>query len=232
MSHYFAYGSNLWRAQMRRRCPEHRLCGRGVLPDYRWLITARGYASVVEAAGDAFHGLVYDLSAADERALDGYEGVRAGHYRKATLPVEVEGKRKDCLVYMDPVREEGAPQAEYVDRINRGLADAGLPADYVERAIRPFVPAPGATVIRPYGGADWPALERIHDAARPLELRGSCDPRAFVPLAREPEAEALQRSTKFVAESDGRVVGFVAVDGDYLGYPCTCLRLERRIGKE
>ncbi len=144
MPPYFAYGSNLWRAQMRRRCPEHQLRGRGVLRGYRWIITARGYASVVEADGEAVHGLVYSLSVADEQALDGYEGVQAGHYRKATLPVELEGERKACLVYMDPIEAEGSPGAEYVHRINRGLADAGLPADYVTRVVRRFVPAPEA----------------------------------------------------------------------------------------
>ena len=42
MNPYFAYGSNMWRAQMRDRCPDHQLIGSGVLKGYRWIISARG----------------------------------------------------------------------------------------------------------------------------------------------------------------------------------------------
>ncbi|MBX3051694.1 MAG: GNAT family N-acetyltransferase [Caldilineaceae bacterium] len=72
--------------------------------------------------------------------------------------------------------------------------------------------------IRPFKPEDWDALCRIHDAARPDELKGSCDPRAFVPLSQEPEAEELRKSTILVAEEGDEVVGFSAVDGDYLGW--------------
>jgi hypothetical protein len=46
-----------------------------------------------------------------------------------------------CLVYIDPVSEEGAAKAAYIARINSGLRDAGLPESYVQKYIRPFVPA-------------------------------------------------------------------------------------------
>lgn len=58
----------------------------------------------------------------------------------------------------------------------------------------------------------------MHDLARPIELRGSCDPRAFVPIEADPEVEDLKGSQKIVAELDGRVVGFVGVDGDELAW--------------
>lgn len=72
--------------------------------------------------------------------------------------------------------------------------------------------------IGEYAERDWEAICRVHDRARPDELRGSCDPRAFVPLAEDPEAEDVYRSRKFVAREDGRVVGFVGVEGSYLSY--------------
>jgi len=72
--------------------------------------------------------------------------------------------------------------------------------------------------IREFKAEDWDALCRIHDAARPDELKGSCDLRAFVPLNEEPEAAELRKSTVLVAEEGGEVVGFSAVDGDYLGW--------------
>ncbi len=72
--------------------------------------------------------------------------------------------------------------------------------------------------LREYAEGDWGEICRVHDRARPDELRGSCDPRAFVPLAEDPEAEDVHTSRKFVACEDGRVVGFVGVDGSYLSY--------------
>ena len=73
--------------------------------------------------------------------------------------------------------------------------------------------------IREYCDNDWPMVCAVHDRARPDELRGSCDPRAFVPLAAEQDDTAsLQRSRKFVACVGEQVVGFVGIDGTYLSW--------------
>ena len=51
---------------------------------------------------------------------------------------------------------------------------------------------------RPYREDDWPAVCTIHDRARPDELTGACDPRAFVPLAEErSDAESFRRSRSY-----------------------------------
>ncbi|MGE3550769.1 MAG: gamma-glutamylcyclotransferase family protein [Geobacter sp.] len=137
---YFAYGSNLWREQMRLRCPDARCLGTGRLDGFRWLITSRGYASMVRSAGDSVFGTVYLLSEADERSLDRYEGVADGCYRKELVTVWLPEQLLSCLTYLDPVQTPGQPKAEYIQRINSGLADAQLPEDYLARSIRPFVP--------------------------------------------------------------------------------------------
>ena len=141
MKLYFAYGSNLWQEQMRKRCPDHREIGNGVLRGYRWIITTRGYANVVASQADEVHGKVYGISAADELNLDRYEGVQHGAYRKEMLKAEVDGRGQNCLVYVDPVKEEGRPREEYVERLRKGIADARLPAAYVELYLRRFIPA-------------------------------------------------------------------------------------------
>jgi hypothetical protein len=52
--------------------------------------------------------------------------------------------------------------------------------------------------IRDYTEEDWAAICRVHDLARPYELDGSCDPRAFVPLAQDAEyADDIRRSHKW-----------------------------------
>ncbi|HBA73188.1 MAG TPA: gamma-glutamylcyclotransferase [Geobacter sp.] len=137
---YFAYGSNLWRLQMAARCPEHLEIGTGRLDGWRWIITTRGYASIVKSEPDYVLGTVYELSEDDERNLDRFEGVARGLYLKEMLAVTVDGRGLSCLVYIDLVVEEGKPKTEYIDRINNGIRDACLPDEYVSRCLRPFVP--------------------------------------------------------------------------------------------
>jgi ribosomal protein S18 acetylase RimI-like enzyme len=80
-------------------------------------------------------------------------------------------------------------------------------------------PTPDGFEIREYRATDWPAVCAVHDRARPDELLGSCDPRAFVPLAQEQaDAENFRRSRKFVACVRECVVGFVGIDGTYLSW--------------
>jgi len=73
-------------------------------------------------------------------------------------------------------------------------------------------------LIRPLQPDDWQRVTQIHDAARPDELAGSCDPRAFIPLAKDPEFEDLKKCQILVAILDSGLVGFVGVDNDYLGW--------------
>ncbi|KAL2832267.1 hypothetical protein BJY01DRAFT_226052 [Aspergillus pseudoustus] len=100
---YFAYGSNLSPTQMRIRCTHNPTLSAypvaiAVLDRWRWLICQFGYANVVPpedfrvglqiGEGDAVpdskapslpdggvFGVVYEMDAADEGVLDGYEGV-------------------------------------------------------------------------------------------------------------------------------------------------------------
>lgn len=140
---YFAYGSNLWLAQMSKRCPDNCLLGLGTLNKYRWVISYRGYANVLaERKGkDLVYGVVYELSEEDEKKLDVYEGVAQGSYEKHYLDVNLEGTGMiKCLVYVDPRRDEGKPWKEYIVRINNGLRDVSLPEDWVKKYIRPFIP--------------------------------------------------------------------------------------------
>ncbi len=142
MTLYFAYGSNMWGAQMAKRCPQSRRIGVARLRGYRWIISTRGYANVVESEDDEVEGVLFDISQSDEDSLDRHEGVASGIYSKAYLHVLHDDEEEVALVYVDSVTEEGVPKTEYVSRINSGLADANLSAIYVARHVRRFVPAP------------------------------------------------------------------------------------------
>lgn len=141
MKLHFAYGSNMWHEQMKRRCPNHRKIGNGVLRGYRWIISTRGYANIVKAKSDHVIGVIYEITESDERRLDRYEGVHNGAYQKEVMTVEVDGRSRECLVYVDPIEEEGIPKQEYIARINKGISDSKLSCEYINRYVRRFVPA-------------------------------------------------------------------------------------------
>ncbi|KAH6849764.1 hypothetical protein B0I37DRAFT_403722 [Chaetomium sp. MPI-CAGE-AT-0009] len=88
---YFTYGSNLHLAQMAERCPASRYVGKGKLTSYRWQINQRGVANVVKTGNkeDVVRGLIFEVTLADVRALDRFEGVRSGAYSRETLEVTV-----------------------------------------------------------------------------------------------------------------------------------------------
>jgi gamma-glutamylcyclotransferase (GGCT)/AIG2-like uncharacterized protein YtfP len=118
---------------MESRCPGHRVLGTGILTGYRWIITTRGYASVVRSEADLVLGVVYSISEADEERLDRYEGVGEGAYGKKRLPVQTGQGEMSCLVYIDPRQLEGDPREEYAERVKYGIRDSGFPSSYVER---------------------------------------------------------------------------------------------------
>lgn len=71
---------------------------------------------------------------------------------------------------------------------------------------------------RDYSDSDWQSICQIHDRSRPDELKGSCDPRGFIPIDQDEEGEDLKTCRKFVACDDESVVGFIGVDDKYLAW--------------
>jgi len=56
---YFAYGSNMDRDQMKRRCPEAEFLGPAVLPGCSFQINRRGVATVIPSTGEV-HGILWE----------------------------------------------------------------------------------------------------------------------------------------------------------------------------
>ena len=138
--YYFGYGSNLSKEQMAIRCPESKYYASGTLSGYTWLINDRGYASIKPSESDFVLGEIFTLSQQDVDYLDIYESVEEGMYLKSNLSVETSKGTIDCLVYIASDSTPGIPQEEYIERINLGIKSANLPDDYVQKAIRPFIP--------------------------------------------------------------------------------------------
>ncbi|MCP3167324.1 gamma-glutamylcyclotransferase [Corallococcus exiguus] len=105
---YFAYGSNLDRAQMRTRCPGATVEARATLPGYtlvfggfsrRW---GGGVASLQRVRGAHVEGLLYRLDTEDLQALDAYEGHPVTYRRTTRLMTDSTGKRHRAQVYLQP----------------------------------------------------------------------------------------------------------------------------------
>ena len=136
MSLYFAYGSNMCRAAMRRRCPSAHEIGPAVLDGHRFVITADGYASVLPTRGEVVHGLLWRLDPRTLAALNAYESLDSGLYRAVTLPVRSGGRRAAALVYVARSRTAGAPRPGYLEDVVAAARDLDLPPDYVETLAR------------------------------------------------------------------------------------------------
>jgi gamma-glutamylcyclotransferase len=147
---YFAYGSNMNRAQMRSRAgnileehPAH-------LPNYelRFNKKLRGGtagANVQPLQGKTVYGVLYKIEETAFRSLDRYEGVPE-HYRRIEVRVTPEdGQAVSAQVYIATRVEKGLrPAGHYLQAILEGAGEHGLPVTYIEE-IKAAAGAAGVT---------------------------------------------------------------------------------------
>ena len=139
---YFAYGSNMDTAAMARRCPSSKPLGLARLMRHRFFIMASGYASVARDPGRAVHGVLWDLALRDVAALDAYEEVARGLFRKAIQPVLTAGGAKRALVYLGAEARPGPPLPGYMEGVLAAAKDWQMPAAYL-RELAALTPAGG-----------------------------------------------------------------------------------------
>ena len=91
--YYIAYGSNLNIRQMRWRCPNARIMGTAEILDYELLFKGSrtgSYCTIEPKVGSSVPVGVWAVTAADEAALDRYEGYPTFYY-KTELTLAVKG---------------------------------------------------------------------------------------------------------------------------------------------
>jgi len=149
---HFAYGSNMHRAVMRRHAREAQPLGVAELADYRFVITADGYASVVAMRGRAVCGVLWRLSPRDRVTLDAWENVARRHYRGEIIAVRSGGRRRPALVYIARPRPTGIAKAGYMELVIAAAHAWSLPPTYIA-SLQDWLPGRGRGAATPHFGA-------------------------------------------------------------------------------
>ena len=133
--YYVAYGSNLNVRQMMMRCPTARVIGTSVIQDYRLMFKGSqtgSYLTIEPEKGAQVPVGIWEVSAADERSLDIYEGYPTFYYKKE-LQLPIKGIRsgkvrvRDAFVYiMHEERMLGTPSSTYMRTCMVGYRDFGF----------------------------------------------------------------------------------------------------------
>ena len=133
--YYIAYGSNLNIPQMRFRCPNARIIGTSVVPDYELLFKGSktgSYLTIEPKAGASVPVAVWETTTDDELALDRYEGYPTFYYKaEMTLPITgiKSGKARERKVYVYIMHEDrpiGIPSIPYMQTCIQGYDDFGF----------------------------------------------------------------------------------------------------------
>ena len=133
-----AYGSSLNRKQMAMRCPTAKLLGVSVLKSYRLLFRgshAAALANVEPMKGRNVPVLVWEITPADEKALDQHEGFPF-LYEKQSVRIRLDGQLVNAMVYtMIGDHPLGKPSAFYYSAILEGYKAAGFDVDILRTAV-------------------------------------------------------------------------------------------------
>ena len=132
MKYYLAYGSNLNKEQMQKRCPGAVPVGAMVLKGYE--LRFRGPLTIVKKKGGRAPLGIWQVSDEDEKSLDRYEGFPNFYYKK-TLP----WKNMDAEVFMYVMHEDrplGIPSESYYEVCRQGYEDFGFTEERLKDALK------------------------------------------------------------------------------------------------
>ena len=127
---YIAYGSNINRTIMRRRCPDARAIGRITLSDAR--LVFRVHADLIYEPGSFVPAVLWEISELDERSLDHAEGVHKDSYGK--WYIDYQGRK--CAIYLMIDGGVYPPAAYYADLIREGYKTFNLDQSFLNAAIK------------------------------------------------------------------------------------------------
>jgi hypothetical protein len=139
---YFAYGSNLNFRQMGLRCPNAVPVDRFALKDARLIF--RGDADCIYAPGSICHGALWRITAECEAALDHYEEISAGLYRKEFAELANIDRFEKFMYYRMNSTIISPPSRIYFETIEQGYRDFNIPLWHLHEAVKTLSNEEGA----------------------------------------------------------------------------------------
>jgi gamma-glutamylcyclotransferase (GGCT)/AIG2-like uncharacterized protein YtfP len=125
-TYYFAYGSNLWFEQMKKRCPESVPISLATLSGWKLVFqvcpTAKNVAANILPGSetDKVFGAIYSITNTDVENLNKFEKIDLDYFH-TWVNIEVNGQDFSCLTYqMSSEHEHKIPTTEYVLRLFKG----------------------------------------------------------------------------------------------------------------
>ena len=128
---YFAFGSNLYQKQMKKRCKDSKYIGCHKLKGYklvfRHLFYGGGVADVEKKKNSTVLGAIYKITKTDEKKLDVYEDFPKVYIKKY---FKLYG-RKVMFYYMPKKTKTIPPSKRYLNLIIQGYKDCGYKNNYI-----------------------------------------------------------------------------------------------------
>ena len=135
---YFAYGSNMNLNQMAFRCPDAKVIESVQVENYRLAFRGSGVATILLEKGSRVEGVLWRISADDERSLDVYEGYPR-LYGKEKIEVQLSsGQRISTMAYCmnNPyARYPAMPSKNYLAGILEGCRQNRIDTKEVRAAV-------------------------------------------------------------------------------------------------
>lgn len=130
---YVAYGSNMNKEQMRKRCPKATFNAVGLAQDSEFIFNH--VATLHEQVGSTAPVVLWNMSDEDEKIMDVYEGF-PHKYHKEQITVKLDsGEYVTGIAYvMNDTQHLGIPTDAYYNRIAKGYTDAGFDVKLLEAA--------------------------------------------------------------------------------------------------
>ena len=129
---YFAYGLNMDVAAMMDRCPDARMVAVACSAGWQFRINRVGLATLVRCARSKVYGVLWDISRRGEAALDAFEQVQRGLYRKDKIVLRHDNKViRTALVYIARDPHPGRPQPGYLEAVVAAGQFHQLPEAYM-----------------------------------------------------------------------------------------------------
>ena len=134
---YFAYGSNMERAQMKRLCKGSRFVSAARLTDHELVFPRRsdawggGVAGLKPAPGKVVEGILYEVPEEDQKILDLAEDYPRSSIRKPVTAENFAGEKVKAFAYFVMGAGDYPPSRRYMEKLISGAEEHDLSPSYI-----------------------------------------------------------------------------------------------------